>query len=156
MRKISLFILILFISNCGYTPIYNSDNKTKIKINIISIEGDKKINNLLVTDIKRISRNDFEKEFDIKIDTNFDKLITAKDSKGVASNYELKVVTKFEIVKPNENKLFFISHCERSTFDPKEILKTFRGIVGSICPIKSVSKQTKKRIFFIYKLKTVV
>ena len=106
MRKISLFILILFISNCGYTPIFNSDNKTKIKINIISIKGDKKINNLLITDIKKLSRNDFEKEFDIKIDTNFDKLITAKDSKGVASNYELKVVTKFEIVKPNENKLF--------------------------------------------------
>ena len=106
MRKISLFILILFISNCGYTPIYNSDNKTKIKINIISIKGDKKINNLLITDIKKLSKNDFEKEFDIKIDTNFDKLITAKDSKGVASNYELKVVTKFEIVKPNENKLF--------------------------------------------------
>ena len=106
MRKISLFILILFISNCGYTPIYNSDNKTKIKINIIGIKGDKKINNLLITDIKKLSRNDFEKEFDIKIDTNFDKLITAKDSKGVASNYELKVVTKFEIVKPNENKLF--------------------------------------------------
>ena len=106
MRKISLFILILFISNCGYTPIFNSENKTKIKINIISIKGDKKINNLLITDIKKLSRNDFEKEFDIKIDTNFDKLITAKDSKGVASNYELKVVTKFEIVKPNENKLF--------------------------------------------------
>ena len=106
MRKISLFILILFISNCGYTPIFNSDNKTKIKINIISIKGDKKINNLLITDIKKLSRNDFEKEFDIKIDTNFDKLITAKDSKGVASNYELKVITKFEIVKPNENKLF--------------------------------------------------
>jgi outer membrane lipopolysaccharide assembly protein LptE/RlpB len=106
MRKISLFILILFISNCGYTPIFNSDNKTKIKINIISIKGDKKINNLLINDIKKLSRNDFEKEFDIKIDTNFNKLITAKDSKGVASNYELKVVTKFEIVKPNENKLF--------------------------------------------------
>jgi len=106
MRKISLLILILFISNCGYTPIFNSDNKTKIKINIISIKGDKKINNLLINDIKKLSRNDFEKEFDIKIDTNFDKLITAKDSKGVASNYELKVVTKFEIVKPNENKLF--------------------------------------------------
>ena len=106
MKKISLFILILFISNCGYTPIYNSDNKTKIKINIIGIKGDKKINNLLITDIKKLSRNDFEKEFDIKIDTNFDKLITAKDSKGVASNYELKVITKFEIVKPNENKLF--------------------------------------------------
>ena len=33
-------------------------------------------------------------------------MITAKDSKGVASNYELKVVTKFEIVEPNENKFF--------------------------------------------------
>ena len=106
MRKISLFILILFLSNCGYTPIYNSENKTKIKINILSIEGDKKINNLLISDIKKLSRDDFEKEFDIKIDTNFTKLITAKDSKGVASNYELKVVTKFEIVKANEIKSF--------------------------------------------------
>ena len=106
MRKISLFILILFLSNCGYTPIYNSENKTKIKINILSTQGDKKINNLLISDIKKLSRDDFEKEFDIKIDTNFTKLITAKDSKGVASNYELKLVAKFEIVKPNENKFF--------------------------------------------------
>ena len=106
MRKISLFILILFISNCGYTPIYNIDNKLKIKINILSIQGDKKINNLLISDIKKLSKNEYEKEFNIKIDTNFYKLITAKDSKGVASNYELKVVTKFEIVKPNESKLF--------------------------------------------------
>ena len=106
MKKISLLILILFISNCGYTPIYNSDNKIKIKINILSFQGDKKINNLLISDIKKLSRNDFEKEFNIRIDTNFNKLITAKDSKGVASNYELKVVTKFEIIKPNENKIF--------------------------------------------------
>ena len=106
MRKISLFILILFLSNCGYTPIYNADNKTKIKINILSTKGDKKINNFLISDIKKLSRDDFEKEFNIRIDTNFNKLITAKDSKGVASNYELKVVTKFEIVKPNENKFF--------------------------------------------------
>ena len=106
MRKISLFIIIiLFISNCGYTPIYNIDNKLKIKINILSIQGDKKINNLLISDIKKLSRNDFEKEFNIKINTNFSKLITAKDSKGVASNYELKVITKFEIVKENESKL---------------------------------------------------
>ncbi len=106
MRKISLFILIIFLSNCGYTPIYNSDNRTKIKINILSTQGDKKINNFLISDIKKISRDNFEKEFNIKINTNFNKIITAKDSKGVASNYELKLVTKFEIVKPNESKFF--------------------------------------------------
>ena len=38
MRKISLFILILFISNCGYTPIYNSHNKTKFNIIFLSFE----------------------------------------------------------------------------------------------------------------------
>ncbi len=106
MKKISLLILILFISNCGYTPIYNNDNKTKIKINILSTQGDKKINNLLISGIKKISRNDFEKEFNIKISTDFIKIITAKDSKGVASNYELKVITKFEIVKQNESEFF--------------------------------------------------
>ena len=108
MKKISLFILILFISHCGYTPIYNIDNKTKIKINILSTQGDKKINNLLIADIKKLSRNDFEKEFDIKIDTNFNKLITAKDSKGVASNYELKVVTKLFIENSVSIELEFI------------------------------------------------
>ena len=99
MKKISLFILILFISHCGYTPIYNIDNKTKIKINILSTQGDKKINNLLVSDIKKISRNDFEKEFDVKINTSFIKLIIAKDTKGVATDYQLKVISTFEIMK---------------------------------------------------------
>ena len=104
MKKILIFILILFISHCGYTPVYNNDNKTKIKINILNTEGDKKINNLLISNIKKISRNDFEKEFDIKINTNFSKIITAKDSKGVASNFQLKVITNFEIVKESGNE----------------------------------------------------
>ena len=111
MKKISLLMLILFISNCGYTPVYNNNNITKIKINILGVKGDKKINNLLISNIKKISRNDFEKEFDIKINTNFIKTITAKDSKGIASNYELKVITKFEIVKQDESK--FLSFEEK-------------------------------------------
>ena len=105
MRKIALFILILFISNCGYTPIYNSDNKTKIKLNILSTQGDQKINNLLISDIKKISRNDFEKEFDVKINTSFKKLIVAKDTKGVASDYQLKVISTFEIIKNEKNEI---------------------------------------------------
>ena len=105
MRKISFFILILFISQCGYTPIYNIDNKAKIKINILSVQGDKKINNLLISDIKKISRNDFEKEFDVKINTSFNKLIIAKDKKGVASDYQLKVISTFEILKNNKNEI---------------------------------------------------
>ena len=111
MRKITLFILIFFISNCGYTPIYNNKNETKIKINVLSIQGDKKINNILKTDIKRISKNDFEKEFDIKVNTDFYKLTTAKDSKGIASNYQLKVITKIEIIKEDKNK--FLSFEEK-------------------------------------------
>ena len=105
MRKISFFILILFMSQCGYTPIYNIDNKAKIKINILSVQGDKKINNLLISDIKKISRNDFEKEFDVKINTSFNKLIIAKDTKGVASDYQLKVISTFEILKNNKNEI---------------------------------------------------
>lgn len=106
MRKISLFILILFISHCGYTPIYNNDYKTKIKINVLDIEGDNKINNLLIADIKKISRNDYEKEFNFNIKTNFTKTITAKDAKGEASNYQLKLITIFELIKENENEIF--------------------------------------------------
>ena len=111
MKKISLLMLILFISHCGYTPIYNKENQAKIKINILDTQGDKKINNLLISDIKKISRNDFEKEFNIKFNTNFNKLITAKDSKGVASNYQLKLIIQFEIIKQNKSE--FLSFEEK-------------------------------------------
>tara|TARA_B100000902_G_scaffold120237_1_gene120572 strand:+ start:780 stop:1232 length:453 start_codon:yes stop_codon:yes gene_type:complete len=106
MKKISLLIIvILLISNCGYTPIYHNENNPKIKINIINIQGDKKINNLLISNIKKVSRSDFEKEFDIKINTSFNKIIIAKDTKGVASDYQLKVISTFEILKDNEKKI---------------------------------------------------
>ncbi len=113
MKKISFFLLLLifFIPHCGYTPIYNNDNNTKIKINILNTEGDKKINNLLISDIKKISRDDSKNEFDIKIKTNFNKIITAKNTKGVASNYQLKVTTNFEIIKENGSE--FVSFEEK-------------------------------------------
>ena len=105
MKKISLLVLILFFTNCGYTPIYNNDKDIKIKINILEISGNKKINNLIISDIKKISRNEHQKEFNIKINSEFYKIIIAKDSKGIASDYQLKVISKFEIIKNNESEI---------------------------------------------------
>ena len=105
MKKTSLLIIILFLANCGYTPIYNIDNNIKIKINILEIGGNNKINNLIISDIKKISRNEYQKEFNIKINSEFKKIVIAKDSKGIASDYQLKVISKFEIIKNNESEI---------------------------------------------------
>ena len=43
--KISL--ILFFLSNCGYSPIYSVSNKNEININIVSLQGDKNINNLI-------------------------------------------------------------------------------------------------------------
>ena len=52
--KISL--ILLFLSNCGYSPIYSVSNKNEININIVSLQGDKNINNLLFNKLKKITK----------------------------------------------------------------------------------------------------
>ena len=49
MLKILNFCLIfIFLSNCGYTPIYSNSKNNKINIQIHKISGNKEINNLIV------------------------------------------------------------------------------------------------------------
>ncbi len=103
MRKILILILFFALSNCGYTKIYNNDTNIKIKINVIEAEGDSKINNILISEIKRVSREDFKKEFDVKVNTNYEKQIISKDSAGNASTYNIKLTVNFMIVMNDEN-----------------------------------------------------
>ena len=48
MKKI-LIILFLFVSNCGYQPLYVDANNEKLIFQKINLEGDKKINRKIIS-----------------------------------------------------------------------------------------------------------
>ena len=96
MKKIFTLLIILSFSHCGFTPIYNS-KKINYEINIIEAKGDKTINKVIKSEIKRISTPLSEKIYNIKINTEYKKIIISKNLKGSPTDFQLTVSTNFEI-----------------------------------------------------------
>ena len=104
IKKIYPILIILILTSCGYTPIYNSPNKSDYKINIIEKSGNKLINNLIISEIKGISNPQSNTIFNLKINTVFEKIIVSKDVKGTVSDYQLILRSNFVITKGDTNE----------------------------------------------------
>ena len=103
LKKIVLFIiLVLPISGCDYSPIH-SIKTNDVEIKIISMSGDKEINNYLSKELEKKSKDSSEK-IEVIINTNFSKRVLAKDTKSFATDYELKVIGNFELKKDDKSK----------------------------------------------------
>ena len=100
MRNIFILFLILFITHCGFSPVYKS-NTLNYQINISKIEGDKVINSKIKSEIERISDKNIQKIFNIEIYTKYEKIIAAKNSKGSITDY-LLIATGTFIISNNE------------------------------------------------------
>jgi hypothetical protein len=108
LKKFVLFIiLVLVISGCDYSPIH-SIKTNNIEIKIISMSGDKEINNYLSKELEKKSKASSEK-IEVIINTNFSKRVLAKDTKSSATDYELQVIGNFELKKDDKSKSFKIT-----------------------------------------------
>ena len=96
MKKIFILYLILIIPHCGFSPVYQS-NQINYQININKIEGDKIINNKIKSEIERISDKNVQKIFNIQINTKYEKIVAAKNSKGSITDYLLIATATFII-----------------------------------------------------------
>ena len=102
MKKIFILFVILIIPHCGFSPVYQS-NQINYQINIDKIEGDKIINNKIKSEIERISDKNVQKIFNIQINTKYEKIVAAKNSKGSITDYLLIASATF-IISDNIKK----------------------------------------------------
>ena len=109
LKKIFFIILFLNLNHCDYKPVYLNQNKINYKIVITSSSGDKDINNLIATNLKRISKKESDKIVNITFDTKYTKNILAKDSAGSITDYQTDVVTTFVIEKDDDSESFSVN-----------------------------------------------
>lgn len=89
MRNILIILILVLVTGCGFKPIYSSN---KVSFSIIDIEFKNNLLNKKISDqIKRLSNNDSENKFTLKLDTKKEKLIKAKNKKNIPSIFELKI-----------------------------------------------------------------
>lgn len=109
IKKTFILFLILSLTHCGFSPVYNSNVKSDYEIIISKISGDKYINNFINNNIKSISDINSKNKYKLSIDTKYQKLIISKDSKGSPTEYELSVASTISIENNNQTKTISIN-----------------------------------------------
>ena len=120
-KILKTLILFIFISSCGYTPIFSNSSNTNININIVRLDGEKHINSLLEQQLNRYKNSAATRNYDFEIKSKYNKSILTKDTAGNATNYRLKLEIDIEtIIGGSSKKMNF-----EETFDMKKEGTTF-------------------------------
>ena len=100
VRKTIIIFLLILLNNCGYSSIYSNTANNDLKLNIINIDGDNDFNTQIKAHASLYSNLDSNNEYEIIVNSNYNKLVIAKDSSGVATDYKVVATVNF-IVKLN-------------------------------------------------------
>ena len=137
MKKILFHaFIVLFLSSCGFSPIFIQDNNINYNIEVGVVEGDRLINNLIVSQLNRNNNETSLNKINIDINTEYKKTINSKDATGAAASYELISITLIDITKNNKterlvvNKKFIIDKNDNS-FDQNNYERTIKETFAS-------------------------
>ena len=137
MKKIFALILVIFVYSCGYTSIYQ-EMKKDLNINILDMKGDFELNNYIKNDLKISSNKDSSNIHNLNIETEYNKIVLAKDATGKVTDYNLEMSVKFIVVSKDNKKIFYEENFkikknddnfEQSNYE-REIKKNFSQIVN--------------------------
>ena len=125
------FLLFLFLSNCGYKPIYSTKN---LNFAIGNIEkNNTPLNNKFAKSINSLKNEENDKKIDIKIESDKKIKIKSKDSKGNALVFELEIylkLTTFNI--ENETEKLLLRKITFNNSDDKFKLKQYENELEDI------------------------
>tara|TARA_B100000945_G_C20296966_1_gene556127 strand:+ start:432 stop:881 length:450 start_codon:yes stop_codon:yes gene_type:complete len=103
MKKI-FFILLFFISSCGYQPLYQNKDLENFKFIKITLTGDNYINKRVTNTISIQEDNDAKNEKELFISSSSEIQETSKNSKGQVESFRIIVAVNLKIInKINED-----------------------------------------------------
>ena len=117
-KNIIILSLILFLANCGFTPIYLKNKNINFSIEQIEYTGDRDLNNYLKTNLDKYRDEKNNNKIFMQAETKYEKNVFSKDSTGKISSYQLKVKTIF-LIKSTNKKIIIIENKIIDTMDDK-------------------------------------
>ena len=98
LKKITLLFLLCFVWSCGYEPLYLKKNDLKQQINVITLNGDQKINKMILSflGIKEDKNSTSGYTLILKSSKKIDVIL--KDSTGNASIYRSSIIVNLSLI----------------------------------------------------------
>ena len=129
LKKITLLLLLCFFWSCGYEPLYLKKNDLKQQINVITLNGDQKINKMVMSSlgIKEDKNSTSGYALILKSSKKID--VISKDKTGNPSIYRSSIIVNFSltdddtIIKQKEFNSSFTYNNTESKFDLSQYQK---------------------------------
>ena len=124
LKKIIIILLsTLYLTSCGFTPIYSKKN-LDFQINNIQFEGDREIKAILLSNLsayKTKKKGKYNYDLNIKSEKNVE--IASKNTKGEATVYKININSTVEVFL--DDKLLLTKHYNNSSIysSEKKIIK---------------------------------
>tara|TARA_B100001750_G_C15333312_1_gene508460 strand:- start:60 stop:530 length:471 start_codon:yes stop_codon:yes gene_type:complete len=107
-KKLLKTLIFILIVGCGYTPIL-VDKDYPFKIKKIEKIGSQKVNSNIILKLKNLRKNKDDNInqviYNLKLDSETEKKIISKDSKGDPLIFEIKITTIVTVYKDNNEKI---------------------------------------------------
>ena len=131
-KLIPIFLIILFLNSCGYTPRHAVNKNVNFSINIVELKGDREFNNSLKSKIAKYKKKDTSmKVYDLSLTTKYNKNVKSRDVAGLAQEYELVItvnaIVKSELIDPK--KLIFKEKFNMKKFEDSFEEKNYEKIM---------------------------
>ena len=116
LKYIFIFVLVL---SCGYTPIYQTDQKLDIKLDTINSSGDKSINREIVKNLEKYRDSESYNIFDLSINSTKRENVVTKDKKGNATSFKLTLEVVINLSNNSNGKNFTKKFTKDMSFNSK-------------------------------------
>ena len=119
MKKfLNLFLLLIFVTSCGYKNI-NLEGENDLNISQIILVGNKKIGRILQSEISLISSSEGSDKIEINLSSNKSKSVSNKDNSGKITRYDIVITVDLIITSLNSEKITRKSFIKTGSFDVK-------------------------------------
>ena len=109
-KKIFTFILLIFLSSCGYEAIYSVKNIKNYDFSIskLSFIGDREINLKIKQKLNNYTQEIKDINFTLKITSTSEKIILAKNDAGDSTSFKIKTIVNIDVFNKEKLKSNFI------------------------------------------------
>ena len=117
MKNLKYLFILFFLLSCGYTPIYQTDQNSKIRLDIINYSGDKKLGRSITKGIERLKNNKSDNIYDLNLIGSKKESVASKDKKGNISTYKMLIEVDFNLESKENNKIFSKKFIKQTTYN---------------------------------------
>ena len=117
MKNLKYLFIFFFLLSCGYTPIYQTDQNSKIRLDIINYSGDKKLGRSITKGIERLKNNKSDNIYDLNLIGSKKEGVASKDKKGNISTYKMLIEVDFNLESKENNKIFSKKFIKETTYN---------------------------------------